>query len=693
MLTFILRASQLTWRPSLVHLHDPPPFALNPMLYALPHSNSPLRCPLDLPAATCVEIGHDFDLLRRCERIRYAVNFSAESIRTGRVGLHRVQKHARGWVNNCPHPFLSKFRPSPFGTFYPSPRPWDEHRRLPPKHLHRRAENPPVSALAHKSSASWSPAAPPPQNIGRGAPIFIAVLEAGHLRAAKRRAQQKDDEGAKARAREASTRYRAENHEELALKQRKVRKQAFIKKHGVHAYIQRRFDAPIPSREVDEEDDADDDHQGVHDDDYRYNASAAPLICDYNDPFLKRCRSRLSSHARAHLQFISFALDILAWKDSRLGLDFLDSVCQQIPPPSLSSSPQPDFPKTLLLDFKKMPCTPPFYPSPGHESRNAHDRSSVCYYYQVCVGWFCGVFTNSWLARVQTDGFSNSHCKAVKSWEDVLAYCDEFCSKNHGDGCPAFKPIDFSLTPSESYPSPASCTHPPRAAAAPPAPAAPPTPIAPPSPFASYTSSMGSTSTSSLLDSECTSASLPTLASPTPQKAPLSPFPKKEESAGPNAFFTGPRVTPNTLIVLSPSGQARAATLAAASFLSSPAVAARRMATVMTMPRVPDNRPATPPPGPVMPGPAPVTPARAARPSVHATPRPGSVASTGPPVAAPRVRQYGIRGVAMFYPSHDAAKTAATKLGLVNAKIMVSDNPDKLEAWMTNQPFVGEDDE
>ncbi|KAJ6631639.1 hypothetical protein B0H10DRAFT_2207262 [Mycena sp. CBHHK59/15] len=388
------------------------------------------------------------------------------------------------------------------------------------------------------------------------------VLEAGRLRAAKRRAQQKDDEGPRLMPERqaldtAPTTFR--NREELALKQRKVRKQAFIKKHSVHAYIQWRFNAPIPSREVDEEDDADDDHQGVHNDDYRYDASAAPLICDYNDPFLKRC----------------------------------------------------------------------------------------------------------WLARTQTDNFSNSHCKAVKSWEDVLAYWDEFCSKNHGDGCPAFKPIDFSLTPSESYPLPASCTHPPRAAAAPPA------PVAPPSPFASYTSSMGSTSTSSLSDSECTSTSLPGLASPTPQKAPLSPFPKKEESAGPDTFFTGPRITPNTRIVLSPSGQACAATLAA-SFLSGPAVAARRTATIMTTPCVPDNSPATPPPGPVTPGPAPVTPARTARPSVHS---------------------YGIRGVAVFYPSHDAAKTAATKLGLVNAKIMVSDNPDKLEAWMTNQPFVREDDE
>ncbi|KAJ7681053.1 hypothetical protein DFH06DRAFT_1120626 [Mycena polygramma] len=75
------------------------------------------------------------------------------------------------------------------------------------------------------------------------------VLEVARIRAAQRRAVLKDDPEARARAREASTRYRSQNREALAGKQRKVRKTAYIKKHGVHAFIQRRFDAPIPTRE------------------------------------------------------------------------------------------------------------------------------------------------------------------------------------------------------------------------------------------------------------------------------------------------------------------------------------------------------------------------------------------------------------------------------------------------------------
>lgn len=67
----------------------------------------------------------------------------------------------------------------------------------------------------------------------------------------------------------------------LALKQRQVRKRAFIQKHGIHAHIQHCFDAPIPSRvaEAQQDDDEDDD-----DDDLSFSAPPnsydAPRICD-----------------------------------------------------------------------------------------------------------------------------------------------------------------------------------------------------------------------------------------------------------------------------------------------------------------------------------------------------------------------------------------------------------------------------
>ncbi|KAJ7626012.1 hypothetical protein FB45DRAFT_869131 [Roridomyces roridus] len=64
----------------------------------------------------------------------------------------------------------------------------------------------------------------------------------------RRRAAQANDKEAHAHALAAAARYRAGHREELAAKQQKVRKRAFIAKHGVHKYIQRRFDAPPPAR-------------------------------------------------------------------------------------------------------------------------------------------------------------------------------------------------------------------------------------------------------------------------------------------------------------------------------------------------------------------------------------------------------------------------------------------------------------
>ncbi|KAK7033874.1 hypothetical protein R3P38DRAFT_3186188 [Favolaschia claudopus] len=81
-----------------------------------------------------------------------------------------------------------------------------------------------------------------------------AVLEAGRIRAAARRARLRGDTErdalARLKAKESHQRYREGNRDSLALKARKARKKAFIKRHGVHAYIQRSFDAPIPGRDM-----------------------------------------------------------------------------------------------------------------------------------------------------------------------------------------------------------------------------------------------------------------------------------------------------------------------------------------------------------------------------------------------------------------------------------------------------------
>ncbi|KAJ7619947.1 hypothetical protein DFH06DRAFT_1234501 [Mycena polygramma] len=123
-----------------------------------------------------------------------------------------------------------------------------------------------------------------------------AVLEAGRLRAARRRDYiRKNMRGEAAtealrRVRKASADYRARNREELAKRQREVRKRAFIDKHGIHAYIQRRFDAPIPGREESPDPDPTANPEGQELDwggliDHSYSSLS---ICDYIDPCLKR---------------------------------------------------------------------------------------------------------------------------------------------------------------------------------------------------------------------------------------------------------------------------------------------------------------------------------------------------------------------------------------------------------------------
>ncbi|KAJ7512296.1 hypothetical protein B0H11DRAFT_2214100 [Mycena galericulata] len=136
------------------------------------------------------------------------------------------------------------------------------------------------------------------------------VLEAGRKRAAeyvplftvspeytgskvdhRRRAKLKNNEEARERARQASARYRGRNREELALQQRQVRKRAFIKKHGIHAYIQRRFDAPPRTAAVSTSEEEDPDAEALRNFVFYdgTNCSNAPIIIsEYEDPFFPR---------------------------------------------------------------------------------------------------------------------------------------------------------------------------------------------------------------------------------------------------------------------------------------------------------------------------------------------------------------------------------------------------------------------
>jgi hypothetical protein len=70
------------------------------------------------------------------------------------------------------------------------------------------------------------------------------------------------------------------------VQQRQVRKRAFIHKYGLHAHIQRRFDAPIPNREPESEPENDEEE------DLLWGPVSknvvGPMICDYDDPCFKR---------------------------------------------------------------------------------------------------------------------------------------------------------------------------------------------------------------------------------------------------------------------------------------------------------------------------------------------------------------------------------------------------------------------
>ncbi|KAJ6458764.1 hypothetical protein C8R45DRAFT_1109883 [Mycena sanguinolenta] len=93
----------------------------------------------------------------------------------------------------------------------------------------------------------------------------------------------------------------------------------------------------------------------------------------------------------------------------------------------------------------KMSCHPPFYPCPGHELCSEHDKSSTCYYYFVFAGFVRGIFTNSWVARNQTECFTDSRQKAFKTRNEADAWWAVICNAHHSSGCPDFEPLNFDL--------------------------------------------------------------------------------------------------------------------------------------------------------------------------------------------------------------------------------------------------------
>ncbi|KAJ6455130.1 hypothetical protein C8R47DRAFT_1082864 [Mycena vitilis] len=358
-----------------------------------------------------------------------------------------------------------------------------------------------------------------------------------------------------------------------------------------------------------------------------------------------------------------------------------------------------------------------------HEDRAAHDRCAQCVFYGVFNGWVRGGYSNSWIARAQTDHFSEPQAKSFKKWADLIAWWNPLCNLHHAQGCPPFEPVTFSLNANpHTQPGPGPCTFTHHAAAhggsagpvAPPASAAstsagPATvlPTAAPSPFSSSSSAATSSSSSSL----SSASSLSLSSADVKKEEPTTPRLKKEETSSPRVLAEAPGtpdlariprmtartpITPDTRVYLTRAGEVYADQVAARAAHAVALTPARGAISALTPTRGPSNvpRPRTLAPPVAGPSRAPATDS-GPPPSILVTPRVAVGTARAADTARPerRPRRYGIRGVAVFYNSFQSAADAARALELDDSKIMFSSNPAKLEAWMSGQPFVGEEDE
>ncbi|KAJ7850848.1 hypothetical protein B0H13DRAFT_2360508 [Mycena leptocephala] len=241
----------------------------------------------------------------------------------------------------------------------------------------------------------------------------------------------------------------------------------------------------------------------------------------------------------------------------------------------------------------------------------------------LCVfeGFVRGIYTNSWIARDQTERYTDSRQKSFKKKGEADAWWALMCTALHQNGCrPSSRAVHEGPTAAGVAPVPA----------------------------------VHVTAATFLALHPPPSVLLRPLAR---QRSRSPPPPKKEKIPG----------TPNLHLNVPPS-LPRAPRLA---LPSSRSVPTSPPSTPTLLPNV-----GTVGDGDTRSGVRDRQRQRAA--SHHLRPRHGCV-NTGSAV------------VAVFYNSFAAARAAAVTLELPDAKIMVSDNPEKLEAWMTGKPFVGED--
>ncbi|KAJ7840810.1 hypothetical protein B0H14DRAFT_3457823 [Mycena olivaceomarginata] len=489
------------------------------------------------------------------------------------------------------------------------------------------------------------------------------VLESERARAARRRAHiktlkpgDKVLERARERARLASARYRAGNRDELALKQRQVRKHAFIHKYGLYAHIQRRFDAPIPGREPDSEpEDADEE-----------DLSWGPVEPGWAPPGNCTASVYFDMNEHQHLRKLFLLVTVhTVQTDAFLGSHVNPQPSTLDPSPtSASSSPVFSSPTLWILpvgllqssSWISMHCIPPYHASLGHKGCNTHDHSAACVYYAVWTGRVRGVYSNSWIARDQMDGYTDGRQQSFRTWNDLELWWRGLCNEQHQGACPAFEPVTFTLNPpANRYPSSPACTR--GFAVAPPAPAMPALQFPEDTTIRQGPQPAGSLFGPSSTSFTASTSSPVSMGSVFDDSAPLMGV-KKEEEEEENApclrLNPPPRVTPSTRVLLSPSSRARGDLLVARAAAAATAAAP----TVAASPHCEQE----------------VTPMRPTRPSVIVTPRLADAAAHPVPAPLP----------APFPPP----RLALSNTGF----IMVSENAEKRQAWMLGERFLGEDD-
>ncbi|KAJ7241841.1 hypothetical protein C8J57DRAFT_1526637 [Mycena rebaudengoi] len=281
-------------------------------------------------------------------------------------------------------------------------------------------------------------------------------------------------------------------------------------------------------------------------------------------------------------------------------------------------------------------CTLPYFPSAGFEDRQTVENTTCGFFYVVKIGRVPGAYTDSWISRDQVSGFCNGTQKAFKTWTEAEAIR------------PVAAPVTIAQPP--SYESTATTTGSP----------------------SSITASLDSCSKSSassgsgvsdisfvsglssaFTSSFGTSRAAAQYALNFPSAVPLVKASLHAAGGAPcTPLKDQPRtpslpVTLQTRVQLTPSSRAAGALLAARATASGTA----------------------PPPTPVL-APIPQTPQL----HLQATQTPAlSILQTptGPPNPPPP-------------PPLQAA------VGLTDVKLMVSRNYDKLEAWVTGEPFDGD---